>query len=203
MDEIYARLKDGNVVEYPVFKLHINNRAHPVSWYTRCIFDEKPVKKPFYSYIEKLKVVTDQDTNISKVYVSYIEVPLSLNELLRIANRNTTALMQMPGEEETAVSIADIPQDLLYRILFLADQYIQDKLDEFAATRQYKDVTSLCSYKDSTRPSYASDAARGIVVRDKTWIATEVYMGSVLTGVTPVPKSTADIDAILTDLTWE
>jgi hypothetical protein len=46
---------------------------------------------------------------------------------------------------------------------------IQTRLDDFARTRGYDDIATVCSYKDSTNAAWAAEAARAITLRDTTW----------------------------------
>ena len=53
MSNIYARVRDGEVIEYPVLAEHIVNRGHPLNIYTKVLTEEIPSTGKFQKYIPK------------------------------------------------------------------------------------------------------------------------------------------------------
>lgn len=82
------------------------------------------------------------------------------------------------------------------------DADIQARLDAFAQTRLYANMDSLCTYVTSTNTQFAAEAARGVQLRDDTWIAAGMILNEVKGGSRPVPETLADIEDELPELTW-
>lgn len=190
--KIFARIKDNRIVEYPVYEVHIKNRAHPESLYVECIFDNKPTVPEFHYLTENKRIEN------GKVYVSYNVLPVSLENLLKRLNPEPK-----PGQQPITVSIDDLQPEFVNRIIYLIKQGVQNKLEAFAKEKQFDSLESLISYKDSTNPEWAQQAAIAILKRDQTWLAYIKYFDDVTNKVLPVPKTENDIYSKLPDLTWD
>lgn len=83
------------------------------------------------------------------------------------------------------------------------DLAIQQSLDAFAQTKKYANMDRLATYAASKNPKYAAEAARGIALRDQTWVKAGEILAEVLAGTRPVPNTLADIAPELPALTWE
>lgn len=192
--DLFARVADGKVVEYPVYRIHIKNRAHPLSFYTPVIKTEAPAPDEFGTVDESLEVRSDA------VHVVYTKRPLTLAEMLRTFQvqdpENPTAPM-------AAKPISEIDPATVQHVYNLAGDYVSEKLDEFARTKQYKDFIHLTGYRYSAIPSFAAEAMRGYTLRDQIWANLLNYFTQVTTGAVPVPTSIADVDALIPEMTWE
>lgn len=193
-EKIYARVVDGKVAEYPVFELHINNRAHPLNWYTQVVFDAKPEVPEFYTLKEELTVKSGQ------VFASYSLQPESLdvvlNKVQQYAGPNPN------GGEPEPVQFEQIPQQTVQRVIELAREMVQKRLDAFAAQKNYDGILSACSYATSQNSVFAAEGQQAVNARDASWLALYNYLGQVQAGATPVPKVPADIEAVLPALSW-
>lgn len=192
--DLFARVVDGKVVEYPVYRIHIKNRAHPLSFYTPVVKTEAPAPDQFGTVDESLEVRPDS------VHVVYIKRPLTLAEILR------TFQVQNPEDPMapmTAKSIYEIDPATVQHVYSLAGDYVSVRLDEFARTKQYKDFIHLTGYRYSAIPSFAAEAMRGYTLRDQIWANLLNYFTQVTTGAVPVPTSIADVDALIPAMTWE
>lgn len=78
----------------------------------------------------------------------------------------------------------------------------QKRLDDFARTRNYDDILSLCTYATDTNPKFAAEGQYGIQSRSATWAAMYQIMGDVEAGTRPVPSGYADVEADLPALEW-
>jgi hypothetical protein len=78
----------------------------------------------------------------------------------------------------------------------------QKDLDDFARSRNYDDILSLCTYVTSNNPQFAAEGQRGVNLRDSTWATLYTIMGEVLAGVRPMPASYEEIKPELPELTW-
>lgn len=194
---IYARLSDDKltIVEYPVLALNIRNRAHPFDWYTKVVFEPKLENKEFFSVKETLKIVDNL------VFASYEYVAHTLDQILsglyRDKNQNTPA-----GQAEIPVMFSDVDPKAAEYIINLADKYTERKMDDFAALKRYNGIGSACSYITSTISSFKAEAEKCVDIRDRALVALITYLNQVTSGAIPVPKSTAEIDAILPVMAW-
>lgn len=192
--DLFARVVDGKVVEYPVYRIHIKNRAHPLSFYTPVVKTEAPAPDQFGTVDESLEVRPDA------VHAVYTKRPLTLTEILR------TFQVQNPEDPMapmTAKSISEIDPATVRHVYSLAGDYVSVKLDEFARTKRYNDFIHLTGYRYSAIPSFAAEAMRGYTLRDQIWANLLNYFTQVTTGAVPVPTSIADVDSLIPAMTWE
>ncbi len=192
--DLFARVVDGKVVEYPVYRIHIKNRAHPLNFYTPVVKTEAPAPDQFGTVDESLEVRSDA------VHVVYTKRPLTLAEILR------TFQVQNPEDPMAPMTvklISEIDPATAQRVYSLAGDYVSVKLDEFARTKQYNDFIHLTGYRYSAIPSFAAEAMRGYTLRDQIWANLLNYFTQVTTGAVPVPTSIADVDALIPAMTWE
>lgn len=200
---VYARLKDGKIAEYPVFAIHIKNRAHPLDWYTPVIYLEKPeYDKRYQSLKEELQITGNY------VIASYNIKPLSVNTMLNnLFYPNGRINITNPGEqvEPEEISIADVDQDLFAKIVERVSFEVGQSLDTFVVTRGYDDVKSCASYVNSSNPQFQAEATRTIALRDQTYTNLYTYLDTLISGTNPLPKSFNEIKvtANLPELTWE
>lgn len=78
----------------------------------------------------------------------------------------------------------------------------QKRLDDFARTRNYDGILSLCTYATSTVPKFQQEGQYGVEARDATWAALYTILAEVEAGARPVPSGFADIEANLPTLAW-
>lgn len=88
--------------------------------------------------------------------------------------------------------------------LIIAGIYDQVKirLDDFAATRGYDSILSLCTYAASPNPVFQAEGIYGVTARDSTWEKLYEIMAEVETGTRPLPASYDDIAAEMPVLEW-
>lgn len=191
---IRARLNDAGteIIEYPVYPVHIETRAHPVDWYVECVFNKKPVV-PAFHYAREIHEIVD-----GKVVVSYEVLAQTLQELLNSIN-NKKSMLLGPG---TPVTIADVEADTIDRVIELAKQHVQDLLDGFARQKGYDHLERAINYMNSSVPEYAADAQIANAKRDQTWPALYTYLNEILAGTKPIPTRVSDIEAVMPELVW-
>ena len=194
-NEIYCRVVDGVVVEYPVYALHIRNRAHPFSMYTKVVFTTKPTLPDFAFYTEKLELVNG--IPLVTYGIAYKSLQTILNELHQVDGAPT-----LPGQEPTPKPIEEVPPATLGRVLELAKELVQARLDAWARTKEYDGILSATTYANSTNPTRATESAKAILNRDITWDAMYDYMDKVTSKQLPVPMKESEIVAQLPELTW-
>ena len=194
MNQIYARVINGKIVEFPVYLIHIQNRALPLEWFTEVIYDVKP-PVPDFHYAKEVPRVE----NGTEVHIGYEIIAMTLSDLLLQASGGTRLL---DGEAATPIDVTTLDPALIARIKVLTEEIVQKLMDEFAAEKGYDSMMSLISYKDSTIPTFAAEAMVGITSRDNTWVSINTYLSEVLAGIKPVPTSLNDILANVPDLVW-
>ena len=78
----------------------------------------------------------------------------------------------------------------------------QQRLDDFARTRNYDGILSLCTYATSTVPKFAAEGQYGVEARDATWAKLYEMLAEVQAGTRPMPTGFADIEPELPVLQW-
>lgn len=78
----------------------------------------------------------------------------------------------------------------------------QTRLDDFARTRNYDGILSLCTYATSTVLKFKTEGQYGVDARDSTWARLYEIMAEVEAGTRPVPTGFADIEPDLPTLAW-
>ena len=197
----YGRIVDGKVVEYPVYELHIKNRAHPKEWYTEVVHLQKPVIDERHQQIRQELEIT------GKIIVAkYVAVPLSVDAILdKLFYPEGRFNRENPMEqvEPVELAIGGIDPELVSIITERVSQQVGQALDAFAKTRNYDDVKSAATYVNSAVPQFKAEAERVIALRDQSYASLYQFIQDVATGAKPVPKTYAEVQAILPELTWE
>lgn len=78
----------------------------------------------------------------------------------------------------------------------------QQRLDDFARTRNYDGILSACTYASSSVPKFATEGRYCVNARDATWASLYQIMGEVQAGVRPMPVGFAEIERELPLLEW-
>ena len=78
----------------------------------------------------------------------------------------------------------------------------QSHLDDFARTRTYDGILSLCTYATSTNPTFAKEGQYGVNIRDATWTKLYEVLAEVEAGTRPAPTGYVDIESELPILDW-
>lgn len=81
-------------------------------------------------------------------------------------------------------------------------QATQQRLDDFARTRNYDNILSLCTYATSSVPKFQQEGQYGVTARDTTWAKLYEIFAEVEAGNRPMPTSYSDIEAELPELIW-
>lgn len=189
--EIYARVQNNKITEYPVYEQHIKNRGQTNRGYVKCIVANKPIVPRFHYVVEKLELINNV------VYVNYELKELTLYQVLRAIHGVT-----IPGIVKEEVTIANIDKESFDRVIYLVKKEVQNRLDAFAREKQFDDIKSLITYKDSTIPEWASQATIAITKRDQTWSALYTYLDNIINGTVNIPLTEEEIYNVLPSLTW-
>jgi hypothetical protein len=79
---------------------------------------------------------------------------------------------------------------------------VQNRLNEFAKTRNYDGILSACTYATSAVPKFKAEGQYCVEARDTTWAALYNILEAVKANTRPVPTGYFDIEADLPVLTW-
>ena len=79
---------------------------------------------------------------------------------------------------------------------------IQQRLDNFARTRNYDSILSACTYATSTVPQFQTEGQACVNLRDATWGAAYAILTAVQNGNRPMPASLQEIEKDLPTLVW-
>lgn len=78
----------------------------------------------------------------------------------------------------------------------------QQRLDDFARTRNYDGILSACTYATSTVLKFQAEGQYCVEARDATWSALYEMLDEINAGTRPVPSGFAEIEAELPPLEW-
>ena len=81
-------------------------------------------------------------------------------------------------------------------------QQVQERLDNFARTRNYDNCLSACSYAASTNDKFKNEALYCIESRDQTWLKCAEILNDALAGNRPMPGDISDFANELPALVW-
>lgn len=194
--KVYARLDTaGNIIEYPVFEIHITNRAQPLDWYTPVIYGPMPTLDAFHYLVEVKTVAADK----SVVNVAFEVRAFTLDELL-------AAIPPAADDPERQLfpdRVWETPSDeyVAYCMELSVDR-AQKYLDTFAQTRNYDSMTAACTYATSKIAKFATEAQYCVTVRDETWTALYAYQAALKAGTEPLPNRWEKIQAKLPVPAW-
>lgn len=197
-DTVYARIQDGKILEYPVYPIHISNRAHPVDWYTPVLFTAKPDTDEFHYAREVLSIAPDQQY----VVATYTVEPYSLDSLFQRIPLPEGVEPELPGLLGDNRPTEPPTPALVARIQELVLERVQAKLDAFAATRGYDGILSACSYVGSTNAKFKAEAELCVQLRDATWAALYTYIDQLNAGTEVLPYKYSLIEEKLPVLAW-
>ena len=78
----------------------------------------------------------------------------------------------------------------------------QDRLDNWAKTRNYDGILSAATYATSTVPKFAAEGQAAVTARDTTWAALYNLMAEYQVGTRAMPQGFADVEPLLPTLEW-
>lgn len=95
-----------------------------------------------------------------------------------------------------------VPERTTEEIRNVIVQQTQQRLDDFAKTRNYDGILSLATYATSTNAKFQDEGQYGVTARDATWAKLYEIMAEVEAGTRPMPGSFEDIEPELPKLEW-
>lgn len=190
--DLFARVQNGAIIEVPVYRIHIRNRAHPMSWYVPVVAANQVNVPAFHR--EAVSYVLTGDV----VTATYSAVPLTLQELL-----NQIYLTQdlVPGTT-TGIFFSQVDPELAQHVWKLASEYAEAKLIQFVSTKNYTSLDSVFRYRNSTVEAFRQDAERVQFLLDSLWTSLVSYYEQIVADAVPVPRTVEEIDSHIPAFTW-
>lgn len=78
----------------------------------------------------------------------------------------------------------------------------QQRLDNFAQTRGYDSILSLCTYATDANPKFSAEGQYGVAARGATWDKLYQMLAEIEAGTRPMPTGFADVEPDLPVLVW-
>ena len=109
-------------------------------------------------------------------------------------------------EYENWLAEGNVPQpvdaETVEQVQARITQQVQERLDNFAKTRNYDNCLSACSYIASTNDKFKNEALYCIESRDQTWLKCAEILNDALAGNRPMPDDISDFENELPVLVW-
>lgn len=121
----------------------------------------------------------------------------AVREIAPLGGAQQWEVYALPAEE-VAANQAAAAQALQQSIV----DATQQRLDDFARTRNYDGILSACTYATSAVPRFAAEGQYAVQARDATWAALYQFMADVQAGTRPVPTGFEDVEPLLPPLAW-
>ena len=192
---MYAKIENNTPVEWPVRDFQIRNSVS--ASLPEKLIPEGVAEYGFEPYAESAKIecnpliqTVSERSPIKQdgIWVQQWEVV----ELYDATERDRILAEEAVKAEESAKS------DLQNSIVSAT----QKRLDDFAHTRNYDGILSLCTYATSLNPKFKAEGQYGVEARDATWAKLYEMLAEVEAGTRPKPSGYADIEAELPVLAW-
>lgn len=94
------------------------------------------------------------------------------------------------------------PQPSTEKVRQVIVRNTQQRLDDFARTRNYDGILSATTYATSTVPKFQQEGQYAVQARDATWATLYTILAEVEAGTRPVPTGYAEIEPELPALVW-
>lgn len=191
---LYARVRDGKVTEYPVTRVIIENRKHPLNWYLPVQTGVPPlVDTRFY------QVAFDFEVGTSLVKINYVVVPLELETVLQ-----SLIIGQHEGGGIESLSYSDLTEAQIAKLKRMVADYAEGQVAKLAQERGYDNLDTLLGrYRNSTNPVFAAEALFIQTALDNAWTNLQVYFEEIKQGTKPLPILLREIDQVIQLPTWE
>lgn len=183
---MYARLNNGAVEQYP-FYIHTLRLENPNT-----------------SFPNNIEVDFDALAEFNVVRVFPTAQP-TFNPMTEKVVESTPAMGE-DGRWLQVWTVVDLsPEELVAKVEELKAQVVnkvQERLDDFARTRNYDNILSAATYATSKVAKFAAEGQYAVEARDGTWAALYELMAEVEAGTRTPPTSYEEIEQELPALVW-
>lgn len=124
-------------------------------------------------------------------------VPVIDTEDVAEAHGDAVLIVEAGRVRRHRPAAAPTPEALIAQIVSATQQ----RLDDFARTRGYDGILSLCTYATSAEPKFKAEGQYAVEARDATWAKCYEVLAAVEAGSRPMPT----LDELLAELpvlTW-
>lgn len=201
--KIFGRIADGEIAEYPVYDYHIVNRGHTFDQYAPVVYKKKPSVPPYYYVNEIPSISTDGEC----IVIAYGEPKQYSLDALFTAIPNNTRAHQAPWMPEVVGAAVDttpleVSDELRHLIFQGVKERVQQRLDQFAQTRDYFNILSAVSYENSSIAKRHDEAVYCKQMRDATWDVLYMLQDDITQGKAEFPHNWFEIEKLLPALQW-
>lgn len=180
--DIYGKVTNGVIVEFPVTVDIILNRGHNVNDYCLAVFSTEPNYNRACQKLQR-KIVTRQ----GKIYVEFEIQPRSLSEVLSSFKT-----------KDGVVDIKDVEFSLIVYTKSLLTNHAEESLDRLCNLRGYSSLNNaLARYRDSSIEAFKKESDYLQACLDNAWKVLIAYQAEMMAGKAPLPTSIEDLDAVL------
>ena len=183
---VFARVEGNRIVEYPVTAGQIKVRKLPFSYFRQVAFEDAVTAPDFHRVVESIRL--ERETPV----VSFSVEPMTIQEIL-----------DSLWEGKETLNPTDTPPQAVLTLFTLASAIVTKRLDDFAKTKDYDNIVSLCSYVDDPDENLDKEGRRGRFLRSQAWTSIRGYQNQVLTGELPVPRTEKELLACVPEFTWD
>lgn len=181
---MYALIQNGEVTQFP-YTIDDLKQAHPQT---------------------SFPTILTPETLAAYGVVPVVSTGAQYDPATQVAESNGCMFNAERGRWETAWTVRPkTAEELQAGAQALQDsivQQTQQRLDDFARTRNYDGILSACTYATSAVPKFAAEGQYAVQARDATWAALYQFMADVQAGTQPVPTGFEDVEPLLPPLAW-
>lgn len=123
-----------------------------------------------------------------------------LNNITAVYNTEQDYTIQL--SEDDPKFIAYIQTQFQNKLISDITAAIQNRLDNFARTRNYDDIKSLSDYAGDTDPIFNSEGSYGKSLRSQTWRTAITILEDIKAGRRPLPSGYEDLAPELPEMRW-
>ncbi len=191
---LYCRISEtGQIIEYPVYRQHIINRAHPFEWYTPVYESPVPTTDEFQT-IQSTPLVAISSSGSYFVTLQH-----------KVVMKQYEALVKQLPENDVDI---DLGSPLVTAIKAAIVAKIEQNLNAFAAQKQYgsektEPIEAAAKYAVGNDPRFGPEGRYIVDKVGATWRSLYAYMEKVTLGTEPFPREFKAVEENLPTLSWD
>jgi hypothetical protein len=182
---MYAKVNGQQLVQYP-YNLNLLKAEYPDTSFPASMTDDQLTE------FDIVRVVVTSQPSHDPLTQSVDQAQPAF-----VAERDRWE-QQWTVRAATAEEIASRKQALQNDVV----RQTQQRLDDFARTRNYDGILSACTYATSTVPKFQAEGQYCVEARDDTWATLYTLLAEVEAGTRPIPSGFSDIEPELPVLAW-
>jgi len=186
--KFFCRVIAGKVTDFPVTRQVINNRNHPVEWYTPVVITEE---------------TSDGRKDIQ--YVSFEIKPTHVVAVTKWRPYNIDEVFVLfKNADGTLKTISEIKSEDTKFALSVIANHFEGKVDELGRQRGYDSINNALSrYMNSSNDVFRNEVRFIQQALDNTWSGLLSFMARVQSGELPLPRNVNDVQSHVPVITWD